>query len=112
MIGIIMIIAIARWFSKLAFDYDKNRWLYGFLGVVTYYGGFFALSLLFTFVDDESLHPVVMVIVTVGLSYGMVAVLYYSLRRVWKKNYVIGNNFPEGEAELLDTFRNSNSKEF
>ena len=111
MIGLLMIIAVARWFAKLAFDYDKNRWLYGFLGVATYYAGFFVVTILFDNVDASTIHPIVQIVLIIGLSYGMVAVLYDSLRSVWKKNFVVGNHFPEGEAELLDSYTSS-TKDF
>ena len=39
MVGLVLIYFTGKAFANLAEEYNKNKWLYGFLGVVSYYGG-------------------------------------------------------------------------
>ncbi|WP_337967555.1 hypothetical protein [uncultured Flavobacterium sp.] len=39
MIGILFIYWIWKSFTNLALEYDKNKWTYFFIGIISYYGG-------------------------------------------------------------------------
>ena len=39
MVGLILIYFTGKAFANLAEEYNKGKWLYGFLGVFSYYGG-------------------------------------------------------------------------
>jgi hypothetical protein len=39
--GFILIYFVGKAFAKLAEENDKHKWLYGILGVISYYGGSF-----------------------------------------------------------------------
>jgi hypothetical protein len=52
MIGIIFIYFIGNFFFRLAEEFKKNKWVYAILGVATYYGGGFILSLAIFLVYD------------------------------------------------------------
>lgn len=41
MIGIFLIFWIGKSYYELAHEYDRSRWGYAILGIVTYYGGTF-----------------------------------------------------------------------
>lgn len=47
MVGLILIYFTWKAFANLAEEYNKSKWLYGCLGVVSYYGGLLLIG--FTF---------------------------------------------------------------
>lgn len=45
MLGIVLIFIIGGWYVKLAEQFNKNKWLFGILGIVTYYGSGFLIGI-------------------------------------------------------------------
>jgi hypothetical protein len=41
MLGLLLIYFIWKKFADLAFEFDKNRWLFGILGVISYYASYY-----------------------------------------------------------------------
>ena len=52
MLGVLLLFFIGRYFYNLAHKYQKNGWLYGFVGIVTYYAGGFAIVLFYVIVVE------------------------------------------------------------
>lgn len=105
MIGIYLLFVLAgRPFYRLALDYDKNEWLYGFLGILSFFIGsnvaaFFLVFFLTLFAGidfttyDENLLGLI------GVPFGILACyLYYKfLKKKWENSTVM-----EGNADVLD----------
>jgi hypothetical protein len=92
MLGLVLIYTIGKWFSTLAFDYNKSRWGYAILGVVTYYGGTmifgFLLGILIVATGNESmLEWPNFVLNLIALPFGLLAawILRTSLQKHWEK---------------------------
>ena len=96
MLGLLLIYFIGKQFYDLASDFEKNKWLYAILGVLTYY----ILGFIFTFFialldvwvfgwgfDWESSYGMNLLIIP----FGLVSVwgLYMILKNSWKKSMVI-----------------------
>lgn len=105
MLGIYLLFVLAgRPFYRLALDYDKNEWLYGFLGILSFFIGsnvaafFLVLFLtLFGIIDftqyDEN------VLGLIGVPFGILTCwLYYkNLNKRWERGTVVNSN-----ADVLD----------
>ena len=96
MLGILLIYFIGKRFYDLSVDYDKNKWVYAVLGVVSYYviGTVFVVLIAFLDVylfewgfDWESSFGMNLLIVPAGLLgvYG----LYVMLERKWEKTVIV-----------------------
>jgi len=105
MLGIVLIYFMAKWIYNLAKKYNKpNAWLYGVLGVITYYGiglGLtFAIGFAMLMNDPTSLDTqgseLMLSLIAIPLGIGGVALLHYILKRNWSKNA------SETNSELLD----------
>lgn len=114
MLGLLLIVFIGRWFSKLAFDYDRNRWAFAILGVVTYYAGTlifgFLLGIIIAatgnidFLTDTNTFLISLMAIPFGI--GSCVALYYGLRSYWKKNPIVS------QTDLLDSTSNVKKDEF
>lgn len=51
MLGFALIYFIWKKFSELAFEYDKNKWLYFIVAIITYYGCTFFAGILIGLLD-------------------------------------------------------------
>ncbi|WP_194767223.1 hypothetical protein [Tamlana sp. I1] len=58
MLGLVLLYWIGKYFYKLAEDYNKSKWGFAVLGIITYYGGI----VLFSFITG-----IVMELVSPGL---------------------------------------------
>ena len=105
MIGICLLFVLAgRPFYRLALDYDKNEWLYGLLGILSFFLGcnvaaFFIVLLLTLFggIDFTTYEDYVLGLI--GVPFGILACwLYYKfLKKKWENSTVM-----EGNADVLD----------
>jgi thiamine transporter ThiT len=93
MIGLALIYFIWKYFSELAFEFEKSRWGYALLGIATYYGGTFMGGLILGIIGllMESDFPNNMDNVALNflaLPFGFLAVwgLYHLLKRNWSRN--------------------------
>lgn len=96
MLGILLIYFIGKRFYDLAFEFDKNKWLYAILGIMTYYatGAIFILliALLDVYIyewnfDWDSSVGMNLLVVPSGLL-GTYA-LYIVFKNNWKKSTVV-----------------------
>ena len=107
MLGIIIIVIIGRQFFKLAEQYKQNKWLFGILGVVSYYvGAFIGGGILGVFdvvldlgIDwDDNL---LMSVIAIPFGIGSVALFYYLLKKNWSRRVII-----EDVNEIQDIGKN------
>ncbi len=54
MFGIIFIYFIGKYFYDLAIRFDKKKWTYAILGVISYYGGSFLSLIIITIIFELS----------------------------------------------------------
>ena len=99
MLGLILIYWIGKYFYNLADDYNKSKWGFTILGVVSYYGGllFFGFAIgiiaeIFSpgFFDgfNETLYGLICLPLGVLTCY----LLYQYLEKTWKKEEPMNNN--------------------
>jgi hypothetical protein len=91
MIGIIIVAIV---FSNLAHKYNKNRWGYGLLGVVTYFGATFVYGFIYAIIylmndpyatEDDIEGGWTLRLSAIGVGVVVSYILYYFLERNWKK---------------------------
>ena len=88
MLGILLLFFIGKYFYELAQDYEKQRWLFGILGIVSYYVGtiiaaFVLLIFDETIFDSNSFISTLMVI-PFGIAFAYL--FYYLLKQNWEKH--------------------------
>lgn len=103
MIGLLLIYFIGKAFYELAFTYNKNKWLFAILGVVSYYIGTFVLGIalgVYVLISENNsiLNTDDLVLNLLALPFGLLACwgFYVILRNNWKKQPVISS------TDLLD----------
>ena len=105
MLGLFLIYFTGKAFAKLAEENNQSKWLYGILGVVSYYGGLllfgFVLGVLmelgyadFLIDINETLLGVICIPVGVLICWGF----YLYLKRRWEN----GKAHDRGNSILLD----------
>lgn len=93
MLGLLLLYWIGKYYSQLAEEYQKSKWGYAILGIVSYYGGILFFSAIvgvfgelmypgFSDNINETLFGIVM------LPFGILScyLLYKYLEKTWKKN--------------------------
>ncbi|MFY0604788.1 MAG: hypothetical protein JXQ93_12690 [Flavobacteriaceae bacterium] len=94
MIGILLIFFIGKYFYKLAEQYEKNKWGYGILGVVSYYAGTMLYGLFYGIIyfsmypdaNEDSIDDLSFRLIAVVVGIVACVGLYFLLERNWKKN--------------------------
>lgn len=96
MLGILFIYFIGKYFYNLAIEYNKEKWLYGILGVVVYYaGGFLILAGLIIFAEllgisfVDSMNETALSLLAIPFGLASCYVFYYLLKRNWSKNFKV-----------------------
>ena len=104
MLGLLLIYFIGKTYYDLADKYDKSKWGFAILGVVSYYAGTFFFGLTAALIDNGNwiLSQSDISIALIALPFGIATcvILYFTLRHYWKKNAVS----PE---DLLEEFGQS-----
>lgn len=119
MLTIILIIFIGKHFIKLAEAYNKNKWLYAVLGVISYYAGSIiggviigVLSEVFGwYIDWEN--TLLMTLIAIPFGLGTVALFHYLLKKNFELNKPepiqsiedIGKSIEEEKEEEKPKFR-------
>ncbi len=92
MLGLILIYFIGKYFYQLAEEYNKSKWGFAILAVVTYYAGTFIFGLLFGIfllsINSNFLETAPNIVISlIALPFGLLAcyILYISLKKVWEK---------------------------
>lgn len=93
MLGLILLYFIGKYFFDLAKEYNKNKWLFAFVGIATYYGATFIFGLLIAFYailsgNDSILQTNDILLSLMALPFGLLAIwgLYSLLKNNWKKS--------------------------
>jgi len=91
----IAVIVVAIVFSNLAAKYDKSKWGYGLLGVVTYFGSTFVYGVIYALIyvmnnpyatEEEIEGGWTLQLTAIGVGIVSSYILYYLLERNWKKD--------------------------
>ena len=94
MLGIVLIYFIGRYFYRLAEEYNKNKWMFAIIGVLSYYVGTFVGGIILGVLDgifnigmdwDNSL-----ILGLLALPFGvtMVYLFHFLLKRHWEKTTI------------------------
>ena len=94
MLGIIFIYFIGKYFFDLAILHKKSKWLFGILGVLSYYVGAFTgglilgvISLLFTIEIDWD-NDVLMNLLAIPFGLGTTYLFYFLLKKKWNSEII------------------------
>jgi len=106
MLGFLLLYFIWKYYSELAFEYDKSKWGYFLLGVVTYYGGTFVGGFIIGFAavlmgsSIDSIPDILLSII--ALPFGLLCVwgLYKILQNKWSKS-AKGSDLNSLDSDLL-----------
>ena len=99
MLSILLIYFLGKYFFDLADEFDKNKWMYAILGVISYYFGSIVIggiviALLDLFVDiginwDNNIGLSFMLLpFGIATSY----LFYYLLKRYWSKSVIVAKD--------------------
>ena len=89
MLGLLFIYFIGKYFYELANQFNKNKWLFVILGILSYYSGAFIggiilglISLIFSIEIDWE-NQVLMNAIAIPFGFGITYLLYFLLKRKW-----------------------------
>lgn len=92
MIGLLLIYFIGKAFYTLAFDYNRNKWLFAVLGIASYYVGTFLagiiLGIIALLVNSDFPNTLPSILLgLIGLPFGLLFcwIFYKILISVWEK---------------------------
>ena len=97
MIGFLFIYFIFNFYSKLALKYDKNKWVFGFIGLLLYYATTFAFGVLYaiiyellgnTFTDSDA-NNIYFQISAFGVGIGVAYGINRMLEIKWEREKVL-----------------------
>ncbi|GAB4162622.1 MAG: hypothetical protein Tsb0033_21780 [Winogradskyella sp.] len=93
MLGLILLYWIGKYFFKLAEEYNKNKWGFAILGVVTYYAGIIIFSFIFGIVIEltspgaiDNMNETLLGLLMLPFGILSCYILYKYLQKTWKKN--------------------------
>ncbi|MGX7666861.1 hypothetical protein [Flavobacterium pedocola] len=94
MIGILLIFSVGKYFYQLADNYNKNKWVYAILGVISYYAGQLiggvilgVCSMAFDIEVDWD-DNVLMTVIGLPIGIATCWLFYYLLKKKWSKAVV------------------------
>lgn len=96
MIGLLLLYFIGKAFYELADNFDKNKWLFAILGIVTYYAGTFIGGIIMgvigliansNYVEEMPNVAISLLCMPVGLLFCWI--FYIIMKNQWKKAAVL-----------------------
>lgn len=103
MLGLVLLYFIGKYYVDLAKQFSRNKWVYGILGIATYYGGTilfgFGLGAYSVLANNTQIMEMSdMVLGLIAIPFGLLTTwgLYAILKNSWKKSNKLEEN------ELLD----------
>ncbi len=95
MLEIIAVIFIGKYFFKLAETYEKSKWGYAILGIVTFYATVFITGFIYAmfyissnpYATEDDISTIVITLLSIPIGLGVTYLLYYLLEKSWKKNF-------------------------
>lgn len=95
MLGIFLIYFIWKKFAELAEMYGNKKWVYGLVGVISYYAGTLLLGIFVAILDlvfrwgiDWETENLGLNLLAIPFGLGTCYLLYYLLNRKWNKEVV------------------------
>ncbi|MBI3519078.1 MAG: hypothetical protein HY062_06935 [Bacteroidetes bacterium] len=91
MLGFLLLYFIWKYYSELAFEYEKSKWGYVILGIATYYLGTFAGGFLIGMIiilmgsDIDAVSDILLSVMAVPFGILSVWGLYKFLQKKWSK---------------------------
>lgn len=94
MLGIVFIYFIGKYFYELAISFNKNKWVYAVLGVLSYYGGTLVMGVALGILDglfaigidwDDNFY---INLLAIPFGIGSTYLFYYLLKRKWSSEEV------------------------
>lgn len=92
LLGILLLFFIGKYFYKLAEEYDKNKWLFGLLGIVSYYTGTILSGFILGFAIEiispgyiNNFNDVTIGLLTIPFGLLTCYILYHYLEKKWKR---------------------------
>jgi hypothetical protein len=108
MLGLLLIYWIGKWHYKLAEEFNKSKWGFAILGVVTYYGFVFISAFVIVFAAASSGAEWVYttderLLGLIGVPFGLLATwgLHALLKSQWKKQDTSSEQLLD-DVEVLD----------
>jgi len=99
MIGLFLIYFIGKKFYELAHDYNKNRWGFAILGIISYYAGTFIagvlLGIIGLLIESNFVETTPKIILgLIGVPFGLLGswVFYKLLVSQWNKQVTLKSN--------------------
>ena len=93
MLGLLLLYWIGKYFYKLAEEYNKSKWGFTILGVVSYYGGMFVFSVIAGIILEiispgffDDLNEILFSILMIPFGILSCYILYKYLEKTWEKN--------------------------
>ena len=90
MLGLILLYWIGKYYYKLAEEYEKSKWGYAVIGVISYYAGAFIAGFVIAIVAPTFINSVSDVqLGLIALPFGLAITcgLYFLLKNNFKKNH-------------------------
>lgn len=87
-LGYIFIFYIGFYFFRLAENFNKNKWIFGFIGILSYVLGYFLYIMFcrFSYSQDEILESLHLISIKSFISGTVSAIIIFQvLSRVWSK---------------------------
>ncbi len=98
MIEIVAVILIGKYFYNLADKYEKSKWGYTVLGIISFYGTVFLCGVIYAFwffaqaenqfATEDDMSTLLVTFISLPIGIGVAYLLYFLLERNWKKNFV------------------------
>jgi hypothetical protein len=98
MIGLVLLYFIGNAFYKLAEQYNKKKWVFAILGIVTYYGGTFLAVFIYGVLSELEFFDITSIpeyaLALLGAPFGLLTCwgLYVVLKRQWVNATKISND--------------------
>lgn len=93
MLGILFLFFIGKYYYKLAEEYERNKWLFAFIGIAAYYAGTIVTGLIYGIIyfmmnpeaSEESVDTIGLKLIVVVFGLLTCVALYFMLEKNWKK---------------------------
>lgn len=116
MLGIVILFSIGSYFYKLAEKFNKNKWLYGILGVVVYFVGTtltagmigIIMGLINVDVTDKLARAIGYATIPIGFL--LTFVLYKILKPNWEEEYKRKQIIERNKSQALGVFGTNEEK--
>ena len=110
MLGLILLYWIGKYFYKLAEEYDKSKWGFAIIGIVTYYAGIFMFGFITGIVIEltapgaiDSINETLLGLMMLPFGILSCYLLYKYLDKTWEKSLPIDEIEDIGSDKRLNS---------